>query len=102
MGQTSGKNPKGAELSRDKVPKRSVLIQNTLTHSKPKDWKPESFSLKLLSSQTACAVQESPSGRAPSNEAVHRAEEDLLTCTYWSSLRCMCYTGVSIASDGRD
>lgn len=37
-----------------------------------------------------------------SQETMHRADEDLLTCTYWSSPRCMCYTGVSIPRAGRD
>lgn len=45
VGQTSGKNPKGAELSKDRVPNRLALIQNTLTHLKPRDWKHEFFSL---------------------------------------------------------
>lgn len=42
---TPGKNPKGAGLSEDRLPNRLALIQNTLTHSKPEDWKSESFSL---------------------------------------------------------
>jgi len=43
--QTPGKNLKGAALSEDGVPNTLALIQNTLTHSKPKGCKCESFSL---------------------------------------------------------
>lgn len=43
--KTPGKNPKGAGLSEDGLLKRLALIQNTLTHPKPNDWKSESFSL---------------------------------------------------------